>query len=131
MGDRLRFRENVYVNGVYSVGSKMENEGPIGPLLSAAVDNDMFGEKTFEQAERKFFITAAKGAANDAGVDEKEVDLLVGGDLLAAEDGTATTRHFERTQLDMCSSGNAGQPFNASGLLPVVRTEQGGWVLMS
>ncbi|MCQ9352213.1 hypothetical protein NQ015_04910 [Corynebacterium sp. 153RC1] len=51
--------------------------------------------------------------------------------LLAAEDGTATTRHFERTQLDMCSSGNAGQPFNASGLLPVVRTEQGGWVLMS
>ena len=71
MGDRLRFRENVYVNGVYSVGSKMENQGPIGPLLSAAVDNDMFGEKTFEQAERKFFITAAKGAANDAGVDEK------------------------------------------------------------
>ncbi len=82
MGDRLRFRENVYVNGVYSVGSKMENQGPIGTLLSAAVDNDMFGEKTFEQAERKFFITAAKGAANDAGVDEKEVDLLVGGDLL-------------------------------------------------
>ena len=45
MGDRLRFRENVYVNGIYSVGSKMENQGPIGPLLSAAVDNDMFGEK--------------------------------------------------------------------------------------
>ncbi len=80
--DKLTFSSGVYIGGAYSIGGNLEKKGPIGPLLSATVDNDMFGEDTFEKAEREFFLAAARGAAKDAGSDERDVELLVGGDLL-------------------------------------------------
>lgn len=69
------------VMGAALVGKK-EGEGPMSHLFDQVVDDDAFGEETWEKAESKLYLTAVKTCLKKAGVTEKQVDFLLGGDLL-------------------------------------------------
>ena len=82
MNNTIKFDRDIYINSAYTVGGKTESEGPIGALINITTGDDMFGEDTFEKAERKYFLTAAKGALREAGMEKGDADIMIAGDLL-------------------------------------------------
>jgi stage V sporulation protein AD len=63
------------------VGPK-EGQGPLAEYMDCILDDDMYGEKSFEKAETQIYLQAARLALAKAGVTPQDVDYLMGGDLL-------------------------------------------------
>ena len=74
--------DNAYVLDGYSVAGPKEREGPLGKEFDLTLDNDKFGEKTFEKAECKMFKAALDGVLAKSGIGKESVDAVLGGDLL-------------------------------------------------
>ena len=70
-----------WVTGAAVVGRK-EGEGPLGAGFDRVVEDDLFGEDSWEKAECRLYYTAAQMCLAKAGRAETGVDALLGGDLL-------------------------------------------------
>lgn len=66
----------------YTVAGPKENDGRYRGFFDLALEDDMFGQNTFERAERKMFEHAIDGAIAKANLTTTEIDAIVGGDLL-------------------------------------------------
>lgn len=60
----------------------MEGEGAIGAFLDFVSPNDTFGEKTWENAERKMVEDTLTSLLEKSAVSADELDFITGGDLL-------------------------------------------------
>ena len=65
-----------------TVAGPKECAGVVGKLVDKALVDDTFGESTYEKAECKMLSYAISQAIQNAGEQEKNVDMLVSGDLL-------------------------------------------------
>lgn len=65
-----------------AIAGKKEGEGPLGHGYDQIIEDDLFGEETWEKAEHRFFYTAADTCIRKAGLTNGQVDVLLGGDLL-------------------------------------------------
>ena len=65
-----------------TIAGPKECAGVVGGCVDKALDDDTFGESTYEKAECKMLTYAISKAIENAGENEKNVDLLVSGDLL-------------------------------------------------
>ncbi len=65
-----------------SVVSGAERDGPLGERFDMALEDDTWGEKSFEKAECRMFERAARIALDKQRWEEKTLDCLLGGDLL-------------------------------------------------
>ncbi len=65
-----------------AVAGKKESEGPLGHLFDVTQSDSYFGEKTWEQAEKKIQQLALDTLAKKAHIKQKEFDLVFSGDLL-------------------------------------------------
>lgn len=63
------------------VGSR-EAEGPLGNTFDKVVYDSYYGEVSWEKAEQRMMRDAAKKALEKAGLQEKDIDFLLAGDLL-------------------------------------------------
>ncbi|MBQ7656499.1 MAG: stage V sporulation protein AD [Clostridia bacterium] len=63
------------------VGPK-EGRGPLGAAFDLAVDDALYGQKSYEQAEHAIFQEACERCLNKANVPKERVQALLGGDLL-------------------------------------------------
>ena len=54
----------------------------MGTYVDLALSDDMFGEKTFERAERKMLLYAADRCMKKAGIPPQRIDVFLSGDLL-------------------------------------------------
>lgn len=70
-----------WVTGAAIVGRK-EGQGPLGSGFDRVVEDDLFGEDTWEMAECRLQYTAATTCLEKAGLTPGQVDVLLGGDLL-------------------------------------------------
>lgn len=68
--------------GNYSVVGSKEGNGNFKEYFHEILNDDMLGEKSFEKSERKIAIKVIEGAIKDAGLNKKDVDLMLSGDLL-------------------------------------------------
>jgi len=87
VGKRLGKQTIVFENcpkivGNYSIVGEKEGNGNLKEYFDYILKDDMFGEKTFEKAERKMIEHAILNALDKAGIRTHELDLLVCGDLL-------------------------------------------------
>lgn len=64
-----------------AVGKK-EGDGPLGTDFDYMDDNDRFGQKTFEQAEREMKKLALSNALRKGDLSPSDLDVLFSGDLL-------------------------------------------------
>lgn len=78
----ITFENAPRIVGRYSVVGEKEGKGPLGKFFHKIVDDDKMHEKTFEKAEIDLLTAAINGAADDYGIDVKDLDLLIAGDLL-------------------------------------------------
>ena len=77
----LTFSNANIVEG-YTVAGPKENEGRYKGFFDLALADDMFGQNTFERAERKMFERAIDGVIAKANLVNADINGIVGGDLL-------------------------------------------------
>lgn len=82
-GERtLKFASPVYICGIGSVCGSEEAKGPLHNYFDMCAPDGLWGEKTFEKAEKKYYETAVSLALQDCGKKAGDMDFLIGGDLL-------------------------------------------------
>ncbi|MDD3839804.1 MAG: stage V sporulation protein AD [Clostridia bacterium] len=69
------------ISGASIVGKK-EGEGPLGDFFDKVLEDDTYGEESWEKAERKMFIETTQMSIAKSGVGDNNIDFLLGGDLL-------------------------------------------------
>ena len=83
-GERsIAYEIPVYFEGEGSVVGKKEGEGPLGSLFDEVVEDPMFGENSWEEAESELQIRAAKTALKKSGLERTQIRYLFAGDLEA------------------------------------------------
>ena len=65
-----------------AIGGQKEGEGPLHREFDAVIEDELFGEETWEKAESRFHYTAADTCLKKAGATPESVDVTLGGDLL-------------------------------------------------
>ena len=65
-----------------AIAGKKEGEGPLRCDFDTIIEDDLFGEESWEKAESRFQYTAADAALKKAGLTPSQVDVSRGGDLL-------------------------------------------------
>ena len=76
------FKNKPSLSTTYSVVSNKEGDGPIGAKFDMIIDDDYFGEKTFEKAECKMLSTAIDRVIKRANIRKSDIDAMLSGDLL-------------------------------------------------
>ena len=77
------FFENAPVISAWaSIAGKKEAEGPLGKTFDETTSDTFFGQKTWEQAEKKMQELALKTMAEKAGLHTCQIDLVFSGDRL-------------------------------------------------
>ncbi|MGN1114236.1 MAG: stage V sporulation protein AD [Oscillospiraceae bacterium] len=65
-----------------AIGGKKENEGPLGDCFDKINDDPYFSTDTFEKGENQLQKQAVLKAIEKAGLKERDIDIMFGGDLL-------------------------------------------------
>jgi len=65
-----------------SIGGKKESEGPLSHTFDLVSRDTLFGQKTWEQAEKHMQQLALDTLASKAGITKRDFDLVFSGDLL-------------------------------------------------
>lgn len=95
----VNFRISPYIISSGSVVGNKEAEGPLGKLFDMTNQDDLFGAKTWEEAESTMQKEACVLALGKAHMKADEVRFLFGGDLL--RQGIATSMGIEALQIPM------------------------------
>ncbi|MCD8159168.1 MAG: stage V sporulation protein AD [Clostridiales bacterium] len=77
----VKFSNPVNIKTVSSVVGTMEGEGPLGEYFDIRVNDNLYGEKTWEKAETKFAEKAVEEVIKKAALNTGEIDYILAGDL--------------------------------------------------
>ena len=61
---------------------KKEGEGPLGSCFDHVTQDEMYGQQSFELAEKQLYLDAIRKAIQKGGCKTEDVQFLLGGDLL-------------------------------------------------
>ena len=100
----IKFKNPPKIIGNYSIVGPKEGEGTFKDYFDYVVQNDNFGEDTYEKAERKMLEHAIMGAADKAGISTKDIDVLLCGDLL----NQIISSSYAARSFDLCYLGVFG-----------------------
>lgn len=98
------FKNKPKVISYASVVGKKEGEGPLKNYFDKTLDDALWNEDSWEKAERKMFKFAVETAVQKANCSIKDIDVLIGGDLL----NQIITAAFAARDLKMCFLGQYG-----------------------
>lgn len=79
----------VYVEGYGSIAGKKEMEGPLGQWFDKIQEEETAEDETWEEAESRMQLRAGKEALRKAGMEQRDVDMIFAGDLLAQSMATS------------------------------------------
>lgn len=94
-----------------AIVGKKEGSGPLHGEFDAVIEDDLFGEETWEKAESRFHYTAADTCLKKAGATPESVDVTLGGDLLNQIMAASTAAQ----KLQNAVSGHLRRVFNDGG----------------
>jgi len=82
-GQTIKFNNNIpRIVSRASIVGKKEGEGPLGQYFDKILEDNLWGEKSWEKAERRIFQETAELALNKIGKKPLDIHCLLGGDLL-------------------------------------------------
>lgn len=76
------FKNKPRIIGNYSIVGPKEGHGRLSKFFHLILDDDLFGEKTYEKAECKMLEHCIGNAIDDAKLQVDDVDVILSGDLL-------------------------------------------------
>ncbi len=85
MGTRkqtLKFHNKPYIISAYAIGGKKEGEGPLRDWFDACLEDDTYGESTWEKSESKMLKTAMTESMRRAAKTTEDIGAMLSGDLL-------------------------------------------------
>ncbi|MGN1148592.1 MAG: stage V sporulation protein AD [Lachnospiraceae bacterium] len=85
----VKLDTEVYINGSAAIVGKKEGEGPLGLLFDMVGEDDMFGCKTWEEAESSLQKDAVYMALGKAGKKPEDMRYIFAGDLLGQSIATS------------------------------------------
>lgn len=98
----IEFTNKPKIIGNYSIVGEKEGNGNFHDYYDYILKDDLFGEKSFEHAERKMIEHAIFHAVDKANLTIKDIDLIVSGDLLnQIISSSFMARHFDRPFLGL------------------------------
>ena len=71
------FKNEPSVIGVSSVGGPKESVGVLGEYIEFKSQDDTFGEKTFEKAEKKMLYSAIDGCIKNASKEISDINAII------------------------------------------------------
>ena len=78
----IKFPTLPEIIGAASVVGVKEGEGPQAQWFDKILQDDYYGEKTWEKAESKMLKNSISMAVENAGMQVQNIDVLLSGDLL-------------------------------------------------
>lgn len=78
----FKIKDNVFIRDTYTIVGSKEGEGPLKDSFDMIVQDDLWGEDSFEKSEKKFQLTAIENLMKKSKINKNEIDLLISGDLL-------------------------------------------------
>lgn len=78
----ILFSNKPVILSAYSVGGVKEGQGPMAQWFDLILEDDTFGEKTWEKSESKMLKTAMMEAVQRSGRSKEEIGAMLSGDLL-------------------------------------------------
>ena len=78
----VKFENPPSILSTYSIVGPKEGEGPLSKYFDQILEDDMWGQETFEKAESKIQEETIKSAISNAKLTSKDIDYLISGDLL-------------------------------------------------
>ena len=82
IGNTVFFKNLPRIKSFAAICGSKEKEGIIGEYADVTLDDDMYGETTFEKAECKMLTNAISLAIEKGGYKEQDIDVMLSGDLL-------------------------------------------------
>lgn len=76
------FKKKPVIKGYYSIVGPKEKKGFFGEYFDYAMNDDTFGEDSYEKAERKMLEHAVLGAVEKAKLQPTDIGVIISGDLL-------------------------------------------------
>lgn len=73
---------NVYVEGAATVVGPTEGAGPLGSYFDVVVPDNIYGESSWEKAERKMLLESFGLCLKNTNYQPADLDLILAGDLL-------------------------------------------------
>lgn len=78
----VQFENRPYIIGRGNVVGMKEGEGPLASCFDEILQDDMYGEKSWEKAESKMLQEAMSKACRRAQIKKDEIDVMLSGDLV-------------------------------------------------
>lgn len=78
----VAFENKPYIIGRGTVVGEKEGQGPLGKDFDIVLNDDMYGEKSWEKAESKMLKEAMLRAVSRAGLKQDDIDIMLSGDLI-------------------------------------------------
>ncbi len=78
----VKLQQKVYLESAASIVGPKEGEGPWGACFDSVLEDDMWGEKSWEKAETKMFYESVRMALDKGNAKPEDIDFVLGGDLL-------------------------------------------------
>lgn len=78
----IKLDKPVTISTTYSIVGKKEGEGPLGKYFDIIIEDEYWGEKTWEKAEAKIVKECVAGCLGKEKVSNDDIDFLLSGDLL-------------------------------------------------
>lgn len=78
----VKLENPVSILSTYSIVGPKEGDGPLKDYFDLILEDDLWGEETWEKAESKIQESAIKAAISEGGFSIKDIDYLFAGDLL-------------------------------------------------
>lgn len=76
------FRNRPYITSACSIAGKKEGEGPMASWFDICLEDDTYGESTWEKSESKMLKTAMTEAIRKGGLQNNDIGAMLSGDLL-------------------------------------------------
>jgi stage V sporulation protein AD len=78
----VRLERPVHIISAACIGGPKEGEGPLGSFFDAVIDDELWGEKSWEKAESKLIRENFSKIISKSGKKADEVQYIIAGDLL-------------------------------------------------
>ena len=82
MKGTLFFKNKPKISTIYTIVGPKEKNSTLGSFYDLALNDDKYGESTYEKAECKMLSTAISKCIKKGGLKERDVDVIIAGDLL-------------------------------------------------
>ena len=78
----VKLSKPVYITSTYSIVGPKEGEGPLAKYFDMILEDEAWGEKTWEKTEAKIVKECVAGCLGNEKVANADIDYLLSGDLL-------------------------------------------------